>query len=258
MKITTPLTFLAALGAGVALAAPALAANVVALTGERDLVRVDTRAMAATGMTTVKGGEGRLLGIDVRPADGMLYGVFEDGTVATIDPETGAASPVSTLSATLPAGVAATVDFNPAADRLRVMGNDGTSLRVNVDTGEVTEDGRHAYAEGDTKPDVIAGAYTNSVAGTKATQLFNMDASGWLVLQNPPNDGVLNPVGELGIKITEVGFDILSDDKGGNEAWLMSGGTLYAVDLETGMASKVGPVKGAVSAARDIAIMPAM
>lgn len=259
MKFTTPSVALAVFGAGLAVTAPAAAANVVALTGERDLVWVDTEAMAATGMVTVEGGGGRLLGIDVRPADGMLYGVFEDGTVATIDPQTGAATAVSTLSTTLPADVAATVDFNPAADRLRVMGNDGTSLRVNVETGEVTEDGRHAYVEGDTTPDVIAGAYTNSHAGTESTRLFNIDGSaGWLVLQDPPNDGVLNPVGEIGIEVEWVGFDILSDGQGGNEAWLMSGGTLYSVDLETGMASEVGAIEGAVSNVRDMAIMPAM
>ena len=32
-------------------------------------------------------GAGPLLGIDVRPADGMLYGVVADGTIVTIDRE---------------------------------------------------------------------------------------------------------------------------------------------------------------------------
>lgn len=238
---------------------PAAAANVVALTGDRDLVWVDSEAMAATSGVTVAGDEGRLLGIDVRPADGMLYGLFEDGTIATINPETGETSAVSTITTMLPAGAMATVDFNPAADRLRVMGNDGTSLRINVETGETTEDGSHSYAEGDTTPDVIAGAYTNSYAGTDATQLYNIDgAAGWLVLQDPPNDGVLNAVGELGVEVTEVGFDILSDGAGGNEAWLMNGDTLYSVDLESGMATEVGKVEGVTGSVRDIAIMPAM
>ena len=250
-----------ALGAtlGVAFsAAVASASNVFVLTGDRNLVHMDAEALAVTGAVTVEGGEGRLLGIDVRPADGLLYGVFEDGTVAMIDPETGVATPVSTLSTMLPSGVVATVDFNPAADRLRVMGNDGTSLRVNVDTGEVVEDGSHSYAEGDTTPDVIAGAYTNSFDGTEETQLFNIDgAAGWLVLQDPPNDGVLNPVGELGIEVESVGFDILSNGAGANNAWLLSGGVLYAVDLESGVASEVGAVEGDVAGARDIAILPA-
>lgn len=258
MKMISPLAFAAAFGAAFTLAAPAFAANVVALMGDRELAWVDAEARKVTGTTTVEGIEGRLLGIDVRPADGMLYGVFEDGTIATIDPQTGAATSVSTLSTKLAAGVTATVDFNPAADRLRVMGNDGTSLRVNVETGEVTTDGSHAYAEGEQKPDIIAGAYTNSYAGTEATQLFNIDAAGWLVLQDPPNDGVLNPVGELGIEVEQVGFDILSDGEGGNAAWLMSAGTLYAVDLESGAASEVGMVEGSDASIRDIAIMPAM
>lgn len=258
MKITNAFATAVVFGTGVAIAAPAAAATVVGLAGDRDLVWVDSEARSVTGTVTVEGGEGRLLGIDVRPSDGMLYGVFEDGTVATIDPESGAATSVSTLATNLAAGVMATVDFNPAADRLRVMGNDGTSLRINVDTGEVTEDGSHSFAEGDQTPNIIAGAYTNSVAGTESTQLFNIDASGWLVLQDPPNDGVLNPVGELGIEVSEVGFDILSDGDGGNVAWLMSGGTLYSVDLETGAATEVGAVEGAGEGVRDIAIMPSM
>ncbi len=244
-----------------ALAAPALAVDAVGLTGERDLVWIDSSKLATTGSVTVTGGEGRLLGIDVRPADGKLYGVFADGTVATLDPVSGVATKVSTLAVLLPEGVAATVEFNPAADRLRVMGSDGTSLRVNVDSGEVTEDGRHSFAAdsdhaGQT-PNVIAGAYTNSYKGTEATQLLNIDAiAGALLLQAPPNDGVLNAVGMLGIEVAEAGFDIKSDGAGGNEAWLLSGGTLYAVNLETGMASEVGTIEG-TDLVRDLAILPA-
>jgi len=258
MKTTNTLAFATALGVTLAAAAPAFAGTVVALMGDADLAWVDSEARNVTGSVTVSGVDGRLLGIDVRPADGMLYGVFADGTIATINPETGEATSVSTLATMLPDGVSATVDFNPAADRLRVMGNDGTNLRVNVDTGEVTTDGSHAYAEGDQTPDIIAGAYTNSYAGTESTQLYNIDAGGWLVLQDPPNDGVLNAVGEVGVAVEQVGFDILSDGQGGNEAWLMSGGTLYSVDLEAGSATEVGAVEGADGTVRDIAILPAM
>ncbi len=257
MKTNNTLAFSAALGVAMATAAPAFAGTVVALMGDADLAWVDSEARNVTGSVTVSGIEGRVLGIDVRPADGMLYGVFADGTIATIDPETGVATSVSTLSTMLPDSVTATVDFNPAADRLRLMGSDGTSLRVNVDTGEATTDGSHAYAEGDQTPTIVAGAYTNSHAGTENTQLFNIDAGGWLVLQDPPNDGVLNPVGEIGVTVEQVGFDILSDGQGGNEAWLMSGGTLYAVDLESGAATEVGAVEGADGNVRDIAILPA-
>ena len=76
----------------------------------------------------------------------------------------------SKLSETVKAGVVVTVDFNPVADRLRVMGSDGTSHRVNVDDGKVTVDGSHKFKDGDANagktPKVIAGAYSNSFKGT--------------------------------------------------------------------------------------------
>lgn len=240
-----------------ALAAPVMAGTVVGLSGDNELHWLDTESWTRTGGATVTGVEGRLLGIDVRPADGILYGVFADGTLATIDPETGAATKVSMLATKLADGVSATVDFNPVADKLRVMGSDGTSLRVTVESGEVVTDGSHAYAEGDTSPNVIAGAYTNSYAGTEATKLYNIDgAAGWLVLQNPPNDGTLNPVGEIGATPTEAGFDIASDGQGGNSAWLVVDGAFHSVDLETGATTEAGRIDGAN--VRDIAILPAM
>lgn len=254
------MTMIKSLTAGLLLSAvaiPAMAANVVGLSGENQLHWLDTDSWTETGTVAVTGVEGRLLGIDVRPADGKLYGVFADGTLASIDPQTGVATKVSTLATKLADGVSASVDFNPVADKLRVMGSDGTSLRVTVDTGEVTVDGSHSYADGKTKPNVIAGAYTNSHAGTEKTQLYNIDgAAGWLVLQDPPNDGVLNAVGEVGVTPTEAGFDIASDGKGGNAAWLVVEGGFHSVDLESGKTTEAGRIDGAN--VRDIAILPAM
>lgn len=239
------------------IAAPAMAATVVGLSGDNTLHLLDTESWTKIGEATVTGVEGRLLGIDVRPADKKLYGVFADGTLATIDPKTGAATKVSTLATKLADGVAATVDFNPAADKLRVIGADGTNLRVTVDTGEVTTDGKLAYKDGATSPNVIAGAYTNSVGKPEKTQLYNIDgAAGWLVLQDPPNDGVLNPVGELGVKPTEAGFDIASEAEGTNAAWLVVDGVFWSVDLATGKPTEAGKIDGAN--VRDIAVWPAM
>lgn len=253
------MTLIRSLTAGIlftAFAAPAMAATVVGLSGENELLWLDTAGWTRTGGVTVTGVEGRLLGIDVRPADGKLYGVFADGTLAIIDPNIGVATKVSTLATRLAEGVAATVDFNPVADKLRVMGSDGTSLRVTVDTGEVVTDGSHAYADG-IAANIIAGAYTNSYKGTEKTQLFNIDgASGWLVLQDPPNEGKLNAVGGIGVKPSEVGFDIASDGKGGNEAWLVVEGSFHSVNLETGATTEAGKIDGVH--VRDIAILPAM
>ena len=41
------------------------------------------------------------------------------------------------------------MDFNPAADRLRVITADGANLRINVDDGKATVDGPLKYKDGD-------------------------------------------------------------------------------------------------------------
>src|SRR5262245_6134671 len=256
-------TVLAASAAFLISAAAAQAAQVAALTGDNTISIVDTSAKKVTKTWKIQGIPGKVLGIDVRPADQMLYALAADGTVYTVDPATGRATMKSKLERTLAPGVIATVDFNPAADRLRIIGNDGVNLRANVDDGKVTVDGSLKFAETDMhkgeKPNVVAGAYINSVKGAKETALYDIDATiGGLLKQAPPNDGVLTAVGKLGTpKFTTAAFDIWSDGMGKNEAWLMVGDWLHSVDLATGKATPAVQIKG-VSGVRDIAILPAM
>lgn len=248
----------AAIVAGsIGFASAASAQSIVALVGNNTVTVVDFKTKKTTSTMQVKGVQ--LIGIDVRPADGMLYGVTADGQIGTLDPKTGVFTKKADLSEKLKAGVTATIDFNPAADRLRIMGSDGTSHRVNVDDGKVTVDGSHKYADADANkgktPRVIAGSYSNSIKGTKETTLYNVDATnGNLVRQAPPNDGVLNTIGSLGIKLNgPVAFDIVASGEGQNDAWLWNGGNLYKVDLKTGKATSAGqlPLKGVT----DIAYM---
>lgn len=243
------------------LAAAAEAAEIGVLLGDGSMAIVDTTAKKVTKTMKVTGAGGQLIGIDVRPADGLLYGLAADGTLYTIDMD-GKATMKSKLEATLPAGVVATVDFNPVADRLRVMGSDGTSLRVNVDDGKVVKDGSLKYADSDASkgkaPKVVAGAYTNSVKGAKETTLFDIDAAtGALVKQAPPNDGILNAVGTLGAKFDAIAFDIWSDGTR-NEAWALADGQLWSIDLATGKATPAGKIDGLAPGAKDIAILPKM
>jgi hypothetical protein len=254
------LAALALLGAfGAANAASAQ--SIVALVGDNTIAMIDPSSRKVTASWQVKG-VAKLAGIDVRPADGMLYGVSDNGWIVTIDTKTGMATQKAELSTKLPAGVTATVDFNPVADRMRLMGSDGTSLRVNVDDGKVITDGSHKFADNDTNkgrtPKVIAGAYSNSVKGTKETTLYNVDATTWtLVRQVPPNDGVLNTIGSLGIKASEpVAFNIVTSDDGRNTGWLVTGGVLYSVDIATGAAKQVGAIANIKGAIRDIAWWP--
>jgi hypothetical protein len=236
---------------------PAGAATLAGLVGGDTLVHIDVDTRKVSKTVKIDGAKD-LVGIDVRPADGMLYGVIRDGTVVTIDPDTGKARAKSKLQAMVPARAMVTIDFNPVADRLRILGSDGTNLRANVDDGMVTTDGRLKFAEGTGAPSIIAGAYSNSFKGTKETALYDIEAnSGALVKQAPPNDGVLAPIGKLGPAImSPAAFDIWSDGKGMNVGWLLAGGALWKVDLASGKAESAGLVAGLSGEVLDIAVLP--
>jgi hypothetical protein len=258
MKIST---FAVALMGSTLLAGAAQAQTVAALVGDDTIAVVDVAAKKVAKSMTVSGLTGKLVGIDVRPADGMLYGLASDGTVFTIDTATGKATMKSKLETMVPAGNMVTVDFNPVADRLRVIGSDGTNLRANVDDGKVTKDGQLKFVDGDMHagktPKIIAGAYTNSLKGAKETVLYDIDATGAVVKQAPPNDGILNSIGMHGAKADAFAFDIVSMD-GANEGWLMAGDTLYKIDLASGKGTMAAKIAGVSAPVRDIAALPAM
>jgi hypothetical protein len=252
-------TVVGALAASAFVSSGAQAAGwIVGLVNGKSIVIIDPATRKVAFKADIKGASS-LVGIDVRPADGMVYGVAADGTIFTIHSKTGQASMKSKMSEVLKPGVVATVDFNPVADRLRVMGSDGTSLRVNVDDGKAIVDGSHKYKNGDANagktPKVVAGAYSNSWKGTKATALYNVDAAtGALVTQAPPNDGVLNTIGSLGVAVNgPVAFNIVARGEDQNDGWLVTGGALYKVDIKTGKATMTGKIEGLSGTLADIA-----
>ncbi len=235
------------------------AATLVGLTADNKLVRIDTSTMAAAQPTVIAGAD-QVVGIDVRPADGKLYGLTAAGQIVVIDHMSGKATPGSALSQKVALGPRPVVDFNPAADRLRVIGADGQSLRINVDDGATTVDKPLNYDAADAnsgkKPMVVAGAYTNSSKGAKSTELFHVDgATGALVLQSPPNDGVLKSRGAAGVpNLADAVMDIDNESEGKNTAYLIAGGTLYTIDLASGKATQLGAIKGMNGKLLDIAV----
>jgi hypothetical protein len=246
---------LLALAAGMA---SAQAANLVGLTADGKLVSIDTATMTAATPVAVSGD--KLVGIDMRPADGKLYGVAANGQIVTVDPRSGATTKVSMISEKVTLGDRPVVDFNPAADRLRVIASDGVSLRINVETGATIVDKPLSFdpadASKDKKPAVVAGAYTNSMAGAKATELFHIDgATGAWVLQSPPNDGILKTRGAVGIaNLADAVVDIATEGEK-NTAWMIAGGTLYTIDIASGKATSVGAIKGMTGKLLDIAVV---
>lgn len=263
MNCNTRIALIASTILGASLAAPlaAQAGTLAALSGDDTLTMIDTGTLKAGKSMKVSGVSGKIAGIDVRPADGMLYALTVDGTIYTVDKD-GKATMKSKMDKVLAASTLATVDFNPVADRLRVIGADGTNYRVNVDDGKVVVDGSLKFADTDMhkgeKPNIVAGAYTNSVKGTKETALFDIDATiGGLIKQAPPNDGVLGAVGKLGVTAKALAFDIETAADGTNTGWLLADGALHKVDLATGKASMVGKITGMSAPVRDVAALPA-
>lgn len=251
----------ATLASGAAMTIAAHAAPALGLVGEKTLVMLDTETGAISTTMEVSGVD-RLLGIDLRPGDNKVYGVAGDGTLVAIDPATGAATAGAKLSQMLPDGVTAMVDFNPMADRLRIMGSDGTNLRAHPDTGEVTVDGKLAFEQGDANaektPEIVATAYINSFGKPEKTAMYDIAADGTFIQQTKPNDGTLKTIGALGVTGDTYAFDVQTTEDGTNTAWLAAGGALYTVNLETGAAEKKADISGGESALRDITILPAM
>ena len=247
----------------IALAATAEAATIAALKDGNTIVWIDSDQKKVTG-SAMLADKATLVGIDVRPSDSKLYGVTPDGVIVTVDAKTGKWEKKSQLSEKLPAGAMVSVDFNPVADRMRIITSTGMSLRVNVDDGKATVDGSLKYAETDAAkgktPNVTAVAYSNSFAGTKETALYDIDATmSTFLKQAPPNDGVVSTIGALGPKLSgPIAFDIWSDGKGGNVGWLLAGGALHSVDIATGAAKSLGAISGLTGKITDIAILPAM
>jgi hypothetical protein len=252
------------LGCAAALASTgANALDMVVLTDRNELVSFDSTRPTATSMVAVQGTVARLLGIDLRPADLKLYGVDAAGGVYRIEPRTGMTEKVSTLSVRLEVPESALVDFNPQANRLRVIGPAGQSLRVNVDTGEAVVDGRIAYAAGDANvgklPLVTAGAYLNSVAGTTQTQLFNFDSGhGFYTIQDPPNAGVLNTIAPLGLPPeSRIDAADIHTDKSMTvySAFVVRANRLYSFSVANGRLTEIGPIAVGSRKIVDIAVV---
>lgn len=218
------------------------------LTSSNRLLFVNRASGAVVSSATVSGvasGE-TLVGMDVRPANGALYALTSAGKLYTVEPTTGAATLVATLDAdpadatapyTALSGTQFGVDFNPVANRLRVVSNTGQDLRINVDaaTDNTTTDG--ALNPG--TPSVTAAAYTNSFGAACRTRLYVLDSvSNKLLLQDPPNDGKLTEIGSLGLTLTAAnGFEIATASSGANTGLIASAGKLYDVNLDTGATS---------------------
>jgi hypothetical protein len=204
----------------------------------------------------------KLVGIDYRVQNSRLYGVGDMGGVYLLDTVSAAATFVNRLTTALD-GTSFGVDFNPAADRLRIISNTGQNLRHDVNLGVTALDdlldyppGTPLNTSGPTAMGVVGAAYTNNDLDltNTATTLFVIDSMlDQVAVQAPPNNGSLAATGKLRLDADAMtGFDIHSKQRNGSTASnraLASITTptaptsLYAVDLATGATKLRGAFK---------------
>ncbi len=226
--------------------------EVVGLAGDRLVCFRADRPSRERDIGRVRGlqQDTKLVGIDYRPANGVLYGVGDQGGVYTVD-VTNARVTLAVRSTVPLRGMSFGVDFNPAADRLRVVSDAGQNLRINVADGTTIADGDLNITPGTAATGIVGAAYTNNDADPNtATTLFDVDSLlDQVEVQSPPNNGSLVATGKLGVDTgPEVGADIYTELRNGtavgNTAYAalrVSGrSTFYAVDLLTGRASPIG------------------
>jgi hypothetical protein len=256
------------------------------VTTENNLVTFGTTtATAATFATSVpitglQVGE-RLVGIDVRPVDNRLYALTDAGRVYVVNTATGALTATAPFGANgvlmpgemafqsalllpgMPANVFG-VDFNPSSDRLRsVVSDNRASLRSVIESG-VTFVDTALTKMGPTLTPVSAtsAAYSGSNPGTPAptaTTLYVIDtANDHLFVQNPPNDGILNPTTlPLGVAADATGgFDIVGRQTAFAALTVGASNGFYSVNLATGAATLVGLIGDGTGTVTGLAMTP--
>ena len=203
-----------------------------------------------------------IVGIDFRPANGLLYALSSANRIYIVNPTSGFTTLVGTSPFT-PAlnGSSFGVDFNPVPDRLRVVSNTDQNLRLNPNNGAVAGvDSILAYAAGDVNagqdPSIVGAAYTNNFAGASSTTLYGIDSNlDVLVTQGSvggspvsPNTGQLFTVGKLNVDTTDlVGFDIAPVSNAAFVSLTPQGATssqFYTLNLATGATTLIGAIGG--------------
>lgn len=225
-------------------------------------VKKPGKVHGGVGVSGLTGGDTRLIGIDFRVQDGNLYGVGNNAASAgvySINQETGVATEVTRLTVAL-SGTTFGVDFNPAANALRVVSDNGQNLRQPfASPGAATvADGTLSYAPPAVAPGINGAAYTNNdLDPNTATTLYDLDtALDQIAIQSPANAGSLAATGKLGVDATgDTGFDIYSTLHNGSTVEVTGfaavNGSLYEITLFNGRATSLGTLGAPVT---DIAV----
>src|SRR5262245_19791155 len=222
------------------------------------------KLLSALPLRSLIAGES-VTGLDGRPSSGGAVGLTSLNRVLQVNTVTGETTQVGAQidPALFATGPSNGFDFNPAADRLRLVNPANGNLRFNpltfapVDgdaaTAGIQSDGTLTFIATDPNagadPNVIAAAYDrNDNDPATATTLFVIDSTLNILARQgavdgnaadvagggSPNRGLLTTLGSLGVDPTSlVGFDIIDAGSGG------SGAALAVMQLEGETVSKL-------------------
>lgn len=202
---------------------------------------------AVTGLS----GDTRLLAIDHRVQNGLMYGLGEKGGLYTIKTPPQTTDVVVTKVSQLQVPLYGTnfgLDFNPAADRLRIVSDNGQNLRHNLNDHTTVEDTTLTTPPltGPARGVTASGYTNNDLVAATGTVLYGIDTTtDNLVLQAPANNGTLSTVGSLGFDAQpNAGLDLFSQLTNGKTTSVAgfasltpygaSTPTLYSINLFTG------------------------
>jgi Domain of unknown function (DUF4394)/Calx-beta domain len=272
-QLTRRASWVAALIFTLLVPAAARAVPLVGLTDSNRLVLFDStepeRVVGALDVTGLQPNE-QLLGIDVRPATGVLYAVGSTSRLYTVDAVTGAVTQVGAgpfapaLNVSAAGGFEVGMTFDALQDWIRVVSN-GQSLRLDPNSGAVVAlDGPLVNASPGPEAGRVPGVtgLAQEPGFQSMPTLYGIDwKTNRLVTVGSRNAQPVSPstgqvfgVGPLFVAFgfpdqtvrlkDEVGFDIISPGLG-YASLTLAGATssaLYILDLKTGEAHEIGPV----------------
>jgi len=237
------------------------------------LERYDTAApgiqIASVALTGLKLNE-TLLGIDFRPADGLLYGISNQERLYQLNAVSGVATQVGTGTFPVPLGATYIgMDFTPVADRLRAVTSSGVNVRLNPNDASEVVDTTLTFASGDANfgsiPALTSLAYTHNAKGASVTTAYGIDANldilvrvGGVGGSPSANGGLVTTIGPLGVNsLNPTQFDIGPDGVAYAVLPVNPGPLwgLYTLNLDTGHATFVNLV-GMGDATRGLAVAP--
>jgi hypothetical protein len=219
-----------------------------------------------TVITGLREGE-KILAIDFRPANRVLYAVSNFNLIYTINTTGFGTGPVGTATrisqtpfSPVIEGTTVAFDINPATDRIYLITDKGQNLRISPVTGQVISVDLGLSGSGSVVA-INSAAFSNNFSGTTGTSLYDVDYLQGNVYRQATSGGSLTLIGSTGLTITgEGGFDISrtgaalgvynaygrpvwgstvsSTDDGSQQAY-----RLYGINLRTGAATNLGKVK---------------